>query len=84
MAKKRIFTISFLSIVGLMLALGGYWVFASLFAVDKTIPAEKLAQVERGSIAKSVVATGKIEPLSKVEIKSKASGIIKYLYVNAG
>ena len=33
---------------------------------------------------KSVVATGKIEPLSKVEIKSKASGIIKYLYVNVG
>ncbi len=84
MAKKRIFTISFLSIVGLMLAFGGYWVFASLFSVDKTIPAEKLAKVEQGSIAKSVVATGKVEPLSKVEIKSKASGIIKYLYVNAG
>jgi len=84
MAKKRLFTISFLSIVGLMIILGGYWVFASLFSVDKTIPAEKLAKVESGSIAKSVVATGKIEPLSKVEVKSKSSGIIKYLYVNAG
>jgi HlyD family secretion protein len=84
MAKKRIFTISFLSFVGILVVLGGYWVFGSLFAVDKTIPPEKLAQVEQGSIAKSVVATGKIEPLSKVEIKSKASGIIKYLYVNAG
>ena len=84
MAKKRIFTISFLSIVGLLVVLGGYWVFGSLFAVDKTIPSEKLAKVEQGNIAKSVVATGKIEPLSKVEIKSKASGIIKYLYVNAG
>ncbi len=84
MAKKRIFTISFLSVVGLMLMLGGYWVFASLFSVDKTIPAEKLTKAEVGSIAKSVVAIGKIEPLSKVEIKSKASGIIKYLYVNVG
>ncbi len=84
MAKKRIFTISFLSIVGLLVAFGGYWVFGSLFSVDKSIPSEKLAKVEQGSIAKSVVATGKIEPLSKVEIKSKASGIIKYLYVNAG
>lgn len=84
MAKKRIFTISFLSIVGLLVVFGGYWVFGSLFSVDKSIPPEKLAKVERGSIAKSVVATGKIEPLSKVEIKSKASGIIKYLYVNAG
>jgi HlyD family secretion protein len=84
MAKKRIFTISFLSIIGLLLVFGGYWVFGALFSVDKTIPPEKLAKVETGSIAKSVVATGKVEPLSKVEIKSKASGLIKYLYVSAG
>ena len=84
MAKKRIFTISFLSFIGLLLILGGYWVFGALFSVDKTIPPEKLAKVEIGSIAKSVVATGKVEPLSKVDIKSKASGLIKYLYVNAG
>ncbi len=84
MAKKRIFTVSFLSIVGLLVILGGYWVFASLFAVDKTIPPEKLSKVDRGAIAKSVVATGKVEALSQVDIKSKASGIIKFLYVNAG
>lgn len=84
MAKGRVFTISFLSIIGLLLILGGYWVFASLFSVDKTIPPEKLAKVETGSIAKSVVATGKVEPLSKVDIKSKATGLIKYLYVNVG
>ena len=84
MPKKRIFTISFLSFIGLLLILGGYWVFGALFSVDKTIPPEKLAKVEIGSIAKSVVATGKVEPLSKVDIKSKASGLIKYLYVNAG
>ncbi len=52
--------------------------------MDKSIPPEKLAKVETGSIARSVVATGKVEPLSKVDIKSKASGLIKYLYVNAG
>lgn len=84
MAKKRVFTISFLAVVGLILMLGGYWVFGALFSVDKTIPAEKLAKVEQGAIAKSVVATGKIEPFSKVEVKSKASGIIQYLYVAAG
>jgi HlyD family secretion protein len=84
MAKKRVFTISFLAVVGVLLLFGGYWVFASLFSVNKTIPPEKLAKVETGSIAKSVVATGKVEPLSKVDIKSKASGLIKYLYVNAG
>ena len=32
-------------------------------------------------IARSVVATGKIEPITKVEIKSKANGIIKVLPV---
>jgi HlyD family secretion protein len=84
MAKKRVFTVTFLTVVGLLVAFGGYWVFGSLFSVDKSIPPEKLAKVEQGSIAKSVVATGKIEPLSKVEIKSKASGLIQYLYVNAG
>lgn len=84
MAKKRAFTVTFLSIIGLLVILGGYWVFGALFSVDKSIPAEKLAKVETGSIAKSVVATGKVEPLSKVDIKSKASGLIKFLYVNAG
>ncbi len=84
MAKKRVFTITFLSTIGFLLVLGGYWLFGALFSVDKTIPPEKLVKVETGSIAKSVVATGKVEPLSKVDIKSKASGLIKYLYVNAG
>jgi HlyD family secretion protein len=31
-----------------------------------------------------VVATGKIQPLSKAEIKSKASGIVKKIYVDYG
>jgi HlyD family secretion protein len=44
----------------------------------------KLAKVERGDLAKSVVATGKVEPITKVELKSKASGIFKKLLVEAG
>ena len=46
------------------------------------IDPSKLASVERGDIARSVVATGKIEPLVKVEVKSKASGIVKQLFVH--
>ena len=42
----------------------------------------KLAKVTRGDIAKSVVATGKIQPITKVELKSKASGIVEKLYVD--
>lgn len=50
----------------------------------KPIPPEKLIQVERGDIARSVVAVGRIEPLSKVEVKSKANGILQALLVDVG
>jgi HlyD family secretion protein len=48
------------------------------------IEQEKLAKVERIDLARSVVATGKIQPVTQVEIKSKASGIIQKLPVNVG
>jgi len=48
------------------------------------IDPSKLAKVERGDLAKSVVATGKVEPITKVEVKSKASGIVKKLDVDYG
>ena len=50
----------------------------------KPIPPERIGTVERGDIARSVVARGKIEPLSRVEVKSKANGIIKELLVEEG
>ena len=40
--------------------------------------------MEKGDLAKSVVATGKVTPITKVEVKSKASGIVKKLLVDAG
>jgi len=49
---------------------------------SREIDPSKLAAVEKGDIARSVVATGKIEPLTKVEVKSKASGIVKKIYVD--
>jgi HlyD family secretion protein len=48
------------------------------------IDPSKLAAVEHGDIARSVVATGKVQPLAKVEIKSKASGIVKQIFVDYG
>jgi HlyD family secretion protein len=42
----------------------------------------KIAKVTRGDVARSVVATGKIQPITKVEVKSKASGIVEKLYVD--
>ena len=61
--------------------------FFSLRAISRTpakIDPEKLASGERIDLARSVVATGKIQPTTQVEIKSKASGIILKLPVNVG
>jgi HlyD family secretion protein len=61
--------------------------FFSLKAIGRSSPkidAERLVKAERIDLARSVVATGKIEPVTKVEIKSKASGIIQSLPVNVG
>jgi HlyD family secretion protein len=42
----------------------------------------RLDKVTRGEIDQSVVATGKVQPITKVELKSKASGIVQNLYVD--
>ena len=42
----------------------------------------QLAKAERADIARSVVATGKVQPITKVEVKSKASGIVTKLNVD--
>jgi HlyD family secretion protein len=39
----------------------------------------QLGKAERSDIARSVVATGKVQPITKVEVKSKASGIVTRL-----
>ena len=44
--------------------------------------ASQLAKVERGDVAHSVVATGKVQPVTKVEVKSKASGIVTKIFVD--
>src|SRR6202042_1657943 len=43
------------------------------------IDGSRIASVTRMDIAKSVVATGKVQPITKVEVKSKASGIVPRL-----
>jgi HlyD family secretion protein len=51
-------------------------------ARGSSIDPNRLAKVTRGDVAKSVVATGKIQPITKVEVKSKASGIVEKLLVD--
>jgi hypothetical protein len=60
------------------------WLGVGLVRLAKgtSIDPNKLAKVTRGDVARSVVATGKIQPITKVEVKSKASGIVEKLYVD--
>jgi HlyD family secretion protein len=81
--KKRRKRIIWGSVALVLLAAGGFGVKAAL-SPNRSIDPSKLAVVERGDLARVVVATGKIQPLSKADIKSKASGIVKKIYVDYG
>ena len=78
--RKRIIIITVV-VALVLLTVGGVYAFTrGGTKIDPT----KLAKVEKGDLAKSVVATGKVTPITKVEVKSKASGIVKKLYVDYG
>jgi HlyD family secretion protein len=57
-------------------------VMAARFVRGTEIDPNRIAKVQRGDVARSVVATGKIQPITKVEVKSKASGIVEKLYAD--
>jgi len=82
--KKKRRRVIIWSVVGtvlvLLIAVG---VIAAKSGGTKIDPT-KLARVDKGDLAKSVVATGKVTPITKVEVKSKASGIVKNLLVDYG
>lgn len=69
---------------GAALVVVGALVFVAAVHGGAKIDPSRLAKVEKGDLAKAVVATGKIEPIVKVEVKSKASGIVQSLLVDYG
>jgi HlyD family secretion protein len=79
--RRRVIVWVAVVVVVLLVVVGG--VIAATRGGTKIDPS-KLAKVERGDLAKSVVATGKVTPIIKVEVKSKASGIVKKLMVDYG
>jgi HlyD family secretion protein len=68
--------------IGVVLVLAAAGAALARMASGSSIDPNKLAKVTRGDVARSVVATGKIQPITKVEVKSKASGIVEKLYVD--
>ena len=79
--KKLIIIVSSIAVVVVGLIV---WAGIAIAHGSSKIDPSKLAKVEKNDLAKSVVATGKVEPITKVEVKSKASGIVKKLLVEYG
>lgn len=84
MSRKNRFRLGFFGALVVIVVIVGYVSFSNVFRSEAAIPDDRLAEVKRGDFAMSVVATGSIEPVATVEIKSKASGLIKNIYVDDG
>lgn len=68
-----------------LVLIGGGVAYRSSISSAATIGNDSLAEVKRGDIARSVVATGVVEPISnRIEIRSKASGIVEQVHVDVG
>ena len=74
-SRKRVL----IAIAAVFIVAGGVWGYSTLNGASTNIDPSKIATVEQGTMVRSVVATGKVEPITKVEIKSKANGIIEKL-----
>jgi HlyD family secretion protein len=77
-SRKRIL----FAVAAVVVLAGGVWGFSTLNGASTNIDPSRIAVVEQGTMVRSVVATGKVEPITKVEIKSKANGIIEHLLVD--
>jgi HlyD family secretion protein len=78
--KSRKFWIWAAVIVVVVIGAGG--VALARMVHGGSIDPNRIAKVTKGDVARSVVATGKIQPITKVEVKSKASGIVEQLFVD--
>jgi HlyD family secretion protein len=77
-SRKRLY----IAIVLAVVVVGAVAGFVGLKGASTDIDPTKVVVAEAGTMVKSVVATGKIEPTTKVEIKSRANGIIERLPVD--
>lgn len=75
-SRKRLWIV--LAVVAAALVGGGVLAARALSSPDKLDPSQ-LASAQVSDIARSVVATGKVQPITEVEVKSKASGIVTKL-----
>jgi HlyD family secretion protein len=79
MKKRRGWVLVVAAVVVLAALAAGY---SRMHGGPPPIDATRIVTVDQGPLVVSVVATGKVEPITKVEIKSKANGIIERLNVD--
>ncbi len=65
-------------------AAAGVLIVKTLSGGDSPVSADSLIQVQRRDLSLSVVATGSVVPVSRVELKSKASGLVKRILAEEG
>lgn len=70
--------------IGVAVLGGATYLLGGFGTASASFEPSRLVTVERSTMVRSVVATGKVEPIAKVEIKSKANGIIERLHVEVG
>ncbi len=59
----------------------GYWYFNQS---DVSAPQALIGQVKRGTIERTIVATGTLEPKRYVEVGAQVSGLVEKIYVEEG
>ncbi len=85
MAGKRKLKRWLIPLFILVIAVVSLVIYARKNAAAPTVDASSLVEVKRENIAVSVVATGVVEPISnRIEIRSKASGIVNLVNVDVG
>ena len=72
----------YIGVASAVLVIGAVAGYVTLDGASANVDPSHVATVERGTMVRSVVATGRVEPITKVEIKSKANGIIEALRAN--
>ena len=85
MAKKKKSKIWLTLLIFIIVIVAAIGIHGQMNSAPPNVDPASLRKVERGDIARSVVATGVIEPISnRIEIRSKASGIVKRINVDVG
>ena len=84
MSKSRKFRLTFFVLGTVIVLAVGFIVFSNVFRSEASVPEERLTEIKRGNLALSVVATGSIEPVTTVQLKSKSSGLVQNIYKEEG